>query len=161
MIMHHGENIYVGPPAGWCATRQSSMFTWARAHRNAWPTCWKAATDGRGTDDLGLNAGYGQQLVIKDLSLSFGTGDFIGLIGPNGHGKTTLLRTISGLVRAQRGSITFDGAELNRLRPDEIVAAGIVHVPQGDLLFPELTVTENLRMGAYLPEAAKQAGENA
>jgi branched-chain amino acid transport system ATP-binding protein len=107
----------------------------------------------------GLSAGYGQQMVIKDLSLSFGSGDFIGLIGPNGHGKTTLLRTISGLVRAQQGSITFDGAELNRLRPDQIVTAGIVHVPQGDLLFPDLTVSENLRMGAYLPEAAKQAGE--
>ncbi len=106
-----------------------------------------------------LSAGYGQQMVIKDLSLSLAAGDFAGLIGPNGHGKTTLLRAISGLVRAQQGAIAFAGTELTRLRPDEIAAAGIVHVPQGDLLFPDMTVSENLAMGAYLPAAAKQAGE--
>lgn len=106
-----------------------------------------------------LNAGYGPQIIIKDLSLSFGTGDFVGLIGPNGHGKTTLLRTISGLTRVQGGSIRFAGSELTSLRPDEIAATGIVHVPQGDLLFPDMTVSENLAMGAFLPAAAKLADE--
>jgi branched-chain amino acid transport system ATP-binding protein len=106
-----------------------------------------------------LTAGYGPQVIIKDLSLSLGTGDFVGLIGPNGHGKTTLLRTISGLTRIQGGSMHFAGSELTSLRPDEIAAAGIVHVPQGDLLFPDMTVSENLAMGAFLPAAAKLAGQ--
>lgn len=102
----------------------------------------------------GISAGYGHQLVIRDLSLDIAEGQFAALIGPNGHGKTTLLRTISGLVRTRQGSITFAGRRIDTLRPDEIVAAGIVHVPQGDLLFPGMSVLENLRMGAYLPEAA-------
>jgi branched-chain amino acid transport system ATP-binding protein len=102
----------------------------------------------------GISAGYGHQLVIRDLSLDVAEGQFAALIGPNGHGKTTLLRTISGLVRTRQGSITFAGQRIDTLRPDEIVAAGIVHVPQGDLLFPGMSVQEYLRMGAYLPEAA-------
>lgn len=102
----------------------------------------------------GISAGYGHQLVIRDLSLDVAEGQFAALIGPNGHGKTTLLRTISGLVRARRGAITLAGRRIDTLRPDEIVAAGIVHVPQGDLLFPGMSVLENLRMGAYLPEPA-------
>ncbi|MFN0193258.1 MAG: ABC transporter ATP-binding protein [Aestuariivirga sp.] len=106
-----------------------------------------------------LGAGYGQQLVIKDVSLSLASGDFVGLIGPNGHGKTTLLRTISGLTRIHKGTIAVDGTALGKLRPDEIAAAGIVHVPQGDLLFPDMTVSENLAMGAYLPDAARLAGK--
>lgn len=114
------------------------------------------------TDNLtitNLIAGYGRQMVINDLSLSIGAGGLFGLIGPNGHGKTTLLRTISGLTRIQSGSISFHGAELTSLRPDEIAAVGIVHVPQGDLLFPEMTVSENLAMGAYLPDAAKKSAQ--
>lgn len=104
----------------------------------------------------GIAAGYGHQLVIRDLSLVIEEGQFAALIGPNGHGKTTLLRTISGLVRVRQGSISFAGRRIDTLRPDEIVAAGIIHVPQGDLLFPGMSVLENLRMGAYLPEAAAQ-----
>lgn len=100
-------------------------------------------------------SGYGQHLVIRDVSLSVPEGTLAALIGPNGHGKTTLLRTISGLVPCRAGSISFHGQRIDRMRPDEIVAAGIVHVPQGDLLFPGMTVLENLRMGAYLPAAAR------
>ena len=103
----------------------------------------------------GVSVGYGHQLVIRELSLAIEEGRFAALIGPNGHGKTTLLKTISGLVRPRQGSITFAGRRIERMRPDEIVAAGIVHVPQGDLLFPGMSVMENLRMGAYLPDAAK------
>jgi branched-chain amino acid transport system ATP-binding protein len=102
-----------------------------------------------------VSSGYGHHLVIRDLSFNVEEGQLAALIGPNGHGKTTLLRTISGLVRARQGTIAFAGQRIDPLRPDEIVAAGIVHVPQGDLLFPDMTVLENLRMGAYLPEAAK------
>lgn len=99
-------------------------------------------------------AGYGQHLVLRDVSLEIEEGTLAALIGPNGHGKTTLLRTISGLVACRQGAISLRGQRIDRLRPDEIVAAGIVHVPQGDMLFPDMTVLENLRMGAYLPAAA-------
>lgn len=102
----------------------------------------------------GVSSGYGHHLVIRDVSLTLEDGKLAALIGPNGHGKTTLLRTISGLVRARQGRITLGGRSIEALRPDEIVAAGIIHVPQGDLLFPDMTVLENLRMGAYLPDAA-------
>jgi branched-chain amino acid transport system ATP-binding protein len=88
------------------------------------------------------------------VSLDVQEGTLAALIGPNGHGKTTLLRTISGLVTCRQGTISLGGRRIDRLRPDEIVSAGVVHVPQGDLLFPDMTVLENLRMGAYLPAAA-------
>jgi branched-chain amino acid transport system ATP-binding protein len=104
-------------------------------------------------------AGYGQQVVIRDVSLEVPEGTLAALIGPNGHGKTTLLRTVSGLVPCRAGTISFHGARIDRLRPDEIVAAGIIHVPQGDLLFPDMTVLDNLRMGAYLPAAARQEAQ--
>jgi branched-chain amino acid transport system ATP-binding protein len=100
-------------------------------------------------------SGYGPHLVIEGVSLAVEAGTLAALIGPNGHGKTTLLRTISGLVPCRAGAIGLHGRRIDRLRPDEIVAAGIVHVPQGDLLFPDMTVLENLRMGAYLPAAAQ------
>lgn len=97
----------------------------------------------------GISSGYGARPVLRDLTMSVGAGEFTAIIGPNGHGKTTLLKTVSGLLALEKGEIRFDGQRLDRLRPDRIVAAGIIHVPQGDLLFPEMTVTENLMMGAY------------
>lgn len=106
-----------------------------------------------------VSAGYGHHLVLRNISLRVGEGSLAALIGPNGHGKTTLLRTISGLVRVRSGTISLHGQRIDALRPDSVVAAGVVHVPQGDLLFPEMTVLENLRMGAYLPEAARHEGE--
>ena len=99
-------------------------------------------------------SGYGAHLVLREVSLDVREGTLAALIGPNGHGKTTLLRTISGLVSCRQGTISLGGRRIDRLRPDEIVSAGVVHVPQGDLLFPDMTVLENLRMGAYLPSAA-------
>ena len=107
-------------------------------------------------DIKGVSSGYGHFQVIRSISLSVEQGQLAALIGPNGHGKTTLLRTISGLVRPTEGSISLAGKRIDGMRADEIVAAGIVHVPQGDLLFPNMTVLENLRMGAYLPEAGRQ-----
>ena len=104
----------------------------------------------------GLTAGYQGQDILKGLALDVAEGSLVAIVGPNGHGKTTLLRTISGLVRPSAGSIMLDGRRIDRLRADEIVAAGVVQVPQGDLLFPEMTVLENLQMGAFLPSAARQ-----
>ena len=106
-----------------------------------------------------VTAGHGRHIVLRELSLDIEEGSCVALIGPNGHGKTTLLRTISGLADIASGSITFGGRRIEGLRPDEIVAEGIVHVPQGDMLFPDMTVLENLAMGAYLPAAARRMNE--
>ena len=96
-----------------------------------------------------ITAGYRGNVVLRDISLDLAEGSLAAIIGPNGHGKTTLLRTVSGLLPLRSGEIRFGTARIDRLRPDEIVTKGVVHVPQGDMLFPEMTVLENLQMGAY------------
>ncbi len=106
-----------------------------------------------------LFAGYGGSQVLHSLSLHVDDGETVVVLGPNGHGKTTLLRTISGLVRPSAGVIEFDGQVISTLQPADIVAAGVIHIPQGDLVFPELTVMDNLSMGAYRPEAWKERKE--
>ena len=105
-----------------------------------------------------ITAGYHGQHVLRDLTLSVESGTVVTIIGPNGHGKTTLLRTISGLVRPTQGEIWLDGKSLRGLKVSSIVELGIVHVPQGDLIFPDMTVRDNLLMGAYLPAANAEAG---
>jgi len=97
-----------------------------------------------------LRAGYGAAIVLQDVSISVGEGKFVVLTGPNGHGKTTLLRVLSGLLPANDGEMVFRGERLNGRSPASIVARGLVHIPQGDLLFVDLTVEQNLFMGAYL-----------
>lgn len=97
----------------------------------------------------GVRAGYADRMVLQAVDLAIGKSELTAIIGPNGHGKTTLLKTISGIVRVSAGEISFAGARIDALRPDQIVAQGIIHVPQGDLLFPAMTVHENLLMGAY------------
>jgi len=106
-----------------------------------------------------LYAGYGGSQVLQSLSLHVDDGETVVVLGPNGHGKTTLLRTISGLIRPSAGVIEFDGQVISTLQPADIVAAGVIHIPQGDLVFPELTVMDNLSMGAYRPEAWKERKE--
>jgi branched-chain amino acid transport system ATP-binding protein len=97
-----------------------------------------------------VSAGYGKQQVLHGVSLSVGHGQMVAVLGPNGHGKTTLLRCISGIVRAASGNIRLDGDDITGRRIDEIVQRGIIHIPQGDLIFPQMSVFENLLMGAYL-----------
>ena len=104
-----------------------------------------------------LTAGYLGRDVLHGVSLAVAEKSLTAIIGPNGHGKTTLLRAISGLVPRAAGRITLAGRELQGLRPDARVAAGVVQVPQGDMVFAEMTVLDNLLMGAYLPAAARGA----
>ena len=107
-----------------------------------------------------LSAGYGRVEVLRSISIDVGKEERVGLFGPNGHGKTTLLRTISGLIRPNRGSITFDEREIRRLPPDAIVDRGLIHVAQGSTLFPRMTVLENLMLGAYSKRAWPHRAEN-
>jgi branched-chain amino acid transport system ATP-binding protein len=95
----------------------------------------------------GLYAGGGD--VLRGVDLTLDTGDFVCLIGPNGAGKSTLLRAISGILRPRRGTIRFDGADVGGLRSDLLFRRGIAHVPQGRSTFPQMTVHENMLMGAY------------
>ena len=97
-----------------------------------------------------IESGYSSQSIIKGISLEVPKSKLVTIIGPNGHGKTTLLRSISGVLRLQSGEINFEGKRIDNLRVDEIVHKGIVHIPQGDMLFPEMNVKDNLLMGAYL-----------
>lgn len=96
-----------------------------------------------------LHAGYAGSEVLHGIDLRVGEGEGVIVLGPNGHGKTTLLRAITGLLPVRSGQVLFEGRDITHLRADLIAAAGIVHIPQGDLLFPEMTVRENLLMGAY------------
>ena len=96
-----------------------------------------------------LQVAYGKVQALWDVTLEVPDGEIVALVGANGAGKTTLLKTVSGLLRRQSGSITFDGKHIEEASPPEIVKHGVVHVPEGRKLFPELTVIENLLMGAY------------
>lgn len=93
---------------------------------------------------------YGGAIAVRNVSFSFASGTVGCIIGSNGAGKSTILRTISGLVRASTGEILFDGEPIQDLSPKAVVERGIAHVPEGRHVFPELTVEENLRIGAYL-----------
>ncbi len=100
-----------------------------------------------------LVSGYGGIVAVKGIALEVGEGEIVALIGSNGAGKSTTLRTISALVRCRSGAIEFDGRDLTRMQPHQIVAAGISLVPEGRGIFHRLSVTENLQMGAYLRPA--------
>ncbi len=106
---------------------------------------------------VNVRAGYQGRAVLHDISLTIPEAAFITIIGPNGHGKSTLLRCVSGLVELTGGSIAFDGVPLGNLRVDQIVGLGIVHIPQGDMMYPDMTVRDNLLMGAYLPSVSAEA----
>ncbi len=107
-----------------------------------------------------VTAGYGAFTALWDVSLRVEAGEAVAVVGPNGAGKTTLLRAISGLIAPRAGSVVFEGAELAGHPPYDIVAHGIAHVPEGRRLFPQLTVAENLKMGAYLPSARARFRES-
>jgi branched-chain amino acid transport system ATP-binding protein len=101
----------------------------------------------------GVSASYGAVPAVSDVSITVGESEAVGLLGANGAGKSTTLRAISGLMRLTAGSITFLGTNIAALPPYKIAELGIAHVPEGRQVFPELTVKENLEIGAYIPRA--------
>jgi branched-chain amino acid transport system ATP-binding protein len=103
-----------------------------------------------------VSASYGAVPALAEVSISVGEGEAVGLLGANGAGKSTTLRTISGLLRATSGAITFGGRNIGALPPYKVTELGIAHVPEGRQVFPELTVQENLEIGAYVPAAKAQ-----
>ncbi len=111
-------------------------------------------------DVSGVTAGYGAFTALWDVSVRVDSGEAVAVVGPNGAGKTTLLRVISGLIMPRAGRITFDRAEIGGHPAYDVVAHGIAHVPEGRRLFPQLTVAENLKMGAYLPSARSRFSES-
>ena len=97
----------------------------------------------------GLNAGYGPLQVLRDITLDVGEGEIVAVLGSNGVGKTTLNNTLSGLIKPSSGSIYFDDVLISGRDPVEIVDMGLIHVPEGRKLFPNLSVKENLELGSY------------
>ena len=104
----------------------------------------------------GLSAGYDRAIVLRGVTLDVPAGGHVALIGPNGAGKSTLLKSISGLVRSNAGVMRLGGNDIGRWRPEKIVAAGVVHIPEGRQVFPGLSVAENLWLGGYSKPGRRQ-----
>src|SRR5215831_4390846 len=100
-----------------------------------------------------VSAAYGSVPAISNIAIEIGAGEAVGLLGANGAGKSTTLRAISGLVKLSSGKVTFDGVDVASLPPYRIPELGIAHVPEGRQVFPEMTVQENLEIGAFVPKA--------
>ncbi|ONG56189.1 branched-chain amino acid ABC transporter ATP-binding protein [Pseudoroseomonas deserti] len=100
-----------------------------------------------------VQAGYGRTTILHGINVEVQKGEVVTIVGANGAGKTTTLRSIAGLVRPTSGSITFEGEPIGKLSPHEVVARGITLIPEGRQLFPFMSVRDNLRMGAYTPQA--------
>jgi branched-chain amino acid transport system ATP-binding protein len=111
-------------------------------------------------DVVGLRAGYGDVPVLRGIDLSIAAGSITALIGANGSGKTTLLRTISGILPAEAGTIHYAGQDIIGMPPQDIVRAGLVQVPEGRRLFPDMTVLENLLVGSSSPAARRKRDVN-
>ncbi len=107
----------------------------------------------------GLNVFYGDLMALGDVSFEVENSQVVSVIGSNGVGKSTTLRTISGIQRSQKGSIEFDSKDITKAPTSKIVEMGISHVPEGRQLFPTMTVLENLEMGAQFKEAKKRVPE--
>ncbi len=107
----------------------------------------------------GLTAGYGKLAILHDLTLEVRTGEMVAIIGPNGAGKSTSFKTIVGFLRPTSGRVVFDGHDITGLRPDEVLVRGLAYVPQGRIVFPQMTVLENLEMGAYIEPDSRRIRE--
>ncbi len=107
-----------------------------------------------------INVFYGESQALYDVSLTVKKGEFVTIIGANGAGKTTIMNTIMGLLKPKSGTIKYNDTELTKINPWERTNLGISYVPEGRRIFPELTVTENLRVGAYKLKDEKKLKEN-
>ena len=107
----------------------------------------------------GIDAGYGSFQALFGVNLHVEAGEAVGVIGPNGAGKTTLMRVISGLIRPRSGTISMRGVDVLKTPEHRIVSLGIAHVPENRRLFPRLSVEDNLKMGAFMPEARARYAE--
>src|ERR1039458_9947388 len=107
----------------------------------------------------GLHAGYGETEILRGIDMVVGSGDIVAVLGSNGAGKSTLNLAISGLVQARQGSIEFDGRFIHDASPAAIVASGLIHVPEGRRIFPNMSVADNLDLGSYR-RAARQRAAN-
>ena len=105
-----------------------------------------------------INVYYGNIHAIKDVSFSVETGEIVSLIGANGAGKSTILKTVSGLLRTKTGDITFEGKSIKSVAPHKIVSRGIAHVPEGRRVFLQMSVEENLEMGAFTAQRSTIEG---
>jgi branched-chain amino acid transport system ATP-binding protein len=103
---------------------------------------------------------YGPIMAIRGVSFSVTAGSIVTILGANGAGKTTILKTVSGVMDPQKGTVVFDGREIQRKDPDKVVRLGLSHVPEGREVFPFLSVRENLRMGAYTRTDADAAARD-
>ncbi|MDB5510714.1 MAG: livF [Enterovirga sp.] len=103
----------------------------------------------------GLKAGYGPVTILHDIAMSIEAGEIVAVLGSNGVGKTTLNNVISGIIKPRAGTLRFDGQDITGKRPRDIVAMGLAQVPEGRKIFPNLTVRENLELGAF-----RRAGRN-
>ncbi len=111
-------------------------------------------------DVEGIHTYYGQIHALRDVSVNVEKGEIVTIIGANGAGKSTMLKTTSGLLKPRKGSIRLEGEELTRLRPHKIVEKGVVQVPEGRRIFGTLTVIENLDMGAFVCTNSQKNKEN-
>ncbi len=107
-----------------------------------------------------VTAGYGSITILRGISLHLDPGECIGLFGPNGHGKSTLLHTISGLIRSTSGTISFDGTDITGAKPPQIVNSGLIQSPQGNTLFGDMQVFETLELAAFSRRARKDRETN-
>ena len=107
----------------------------------------------------GITAGYGQMEILHGVSLEVRRGEMVSIIGPNGAGKSTVFKTIVGLLRAKTGRVVFDGHEISGLHADEILPLGLAYVPQGRIVFPQMTVLE--RVNGLFPILAERARQKA
>ncbi len=111
-------------------------------------------------DLVDVTVAYGQLQVLTEINVTVERGKIVSIIGANGAGKTTLLKTASGLIRPESGTISFEGNPIQSVPPHEIVALGIVHVPEGRQIFTSLSVEDNLRVGSYLLRAREMRERN-
>jgi branched-chain amino acid transport system ATP-binding protein len=107
-----------------------------------------------------LNAYYGESHVLKDVSIAVNEGEVVVMLGPNGHGKSTLLKSICGLVEKKDGQITYQDEEINGMVTEKLVDLGVIYISENRELFPHMTVLENLKLGAYTKNARSHEKKN-